>query len=169
MNMRFSFRVVSTAGDRFEFDMLQQIVFGRDVERLPIPLRAPRESAMRILAYTEERSSPIGGLTVVDTTDDVRMEFRPLQSPERHSMVAWPCCPATAGYQFRFGSSSKRSDRSCARAASIARGCYIQPTAFRLHGYAAFSNTGLFPVSCTNSISRVVFLSAWSAVSIRAV
>jgi hypothetical protein len=75
MNMRFSFRVVSTAGDRFEFDMLQQIVFGRDVERLPIPLRAPRESAMRILAYTEERSSPIGGLTVVDTTDDALSHF----------------------------------------------------------------------------------------------
>ncbi len=75
MNMQFLFRVVSTAGDRFEFDMLQRIVCGRDVERFPIPLRTPRESAMRILAYTEERLSAIGGLTVVDTTDDALSHF----------------------------------------------------------------------------------------------
>ena len=75
MNVQFSFRVVNSAGDRFEFDMLQRIVFGRDVESFPIPLRAPRESAMRILAYSEERSSPIGGLTVVDTTDDALSHF----------------------------------------------------------------------------------------------
>jgi hypothetical protein len=75
MNVQFSFRVVNSAGDRFEFDTLQRIVFGRDVEGFPIPLRAPRESAMRILAYSEERSSPIGGLTVVDTTDDALSHF----------------------------------------------------------------------------------------------
>jgi GNAT superfamily N-acetyltransferase len=75
MNMQFMFRVVSTAGDRFEFDMLQRIVFGRDVDRFPIPLRAPRESVMRILAYSDDRSSPVGGLTVVDTTEDALSHF----------------------------------------------------------------------------------------------
>ena len=172
MNVQFLFRVVNSAGDRFEFDMLQRIVFGRDVERFPIPLRAPRESAMRILAYTEERLSAIGGLTVVDTTDDALSHFAygiPAASIARTAfyggMVVLP--------DYRGLSVPIRlifeAQRLFVRPRGIECTWLLYPAdrvpSTRL---CRFSNTSLFPVSCTNSISRAVFLFGWSVVSIRA-
>ena len=68
--------VVNSAGDRFEFDMLQRIVFGRDVRKAS-PFRSVRRASRLCASLPTVRSDHLrsAGLPVVDTTDDALSHF----------------------------------------------------------------------------------------------
>lgn len=70
MQFQFQFRPVASIAERSEFADLQSRVFPA-IAQVPIPLQGLSGERLSILAYASEESSPVGCLTVVDTSEDL--------------------------------------------------------------------------------------------------